>query len=107
MKVLLTRSVGIRGQGFAAGDVLDLDIDDAKQLVSMNKAVFPAPNEPATFPGPKVISRHNNRNNKKVEEEAAAAAAKAAEEEAAVAVDGGTAVDDGAAGEIASESPLS
>ncbi|BCY18687.1 hypothetical protein hrd7_25360 [Leptolinea sp. HRD-7] len=54
MKVLLTRSVAIRGQGFPEGEKLDLGIDDAKALVAMGKAVFTS-DVPADDPEPVVV----------------------------------------------------
>ena len=95
MKILLTRSVGIRGQGYSVGEMLDVEIDDAKALVSMGKAVFPSISEPATVPGPKVITRSH----KKQEE---AAAAKLAAEEAAAAA--AIPADESGAGEQTDES---
>ncbi|KAF0109467.1 MAG: hypothetical protein FD147_2242 [Chloroflexi bacterium] len=39
MKILLIRSVGIRGEGHREGEELDLPRDEAMNLVNMGKAV--------------------------------------------------------------------
>lgn len=39
MKILITRSVGIRGHGFPQGEVVDVEEGDAKVLIGFGKAV--------------------------------------------------------------------